>query len=177
MKRLGLTFDHIIGLRFAVNVAIGSTIIWFTLAYINSSSAIWALASMVAASDPQPVEARRLFKARLYNVLVGCGVGLFFLAIGGLKQWQLPIALAVTVLISTFVVRIKTMWRQAPITAAIVIAAGIVSGSAGSGMMRGFAKVAQVIFGCLVGLLVSWAMSKLWLIQPEPEPADTNSKP
>ena len=43
----------------------------------------------------------------------------------GRTEWVRYFALAVTVLISSYVVRIKTMWRQAPITAAIVIAAGI----------------------------------------------------
>lgn len=169
MHRLSLTFDHILALRFAVNVAISTTIVWFTLRYIEDTNPIWAIASMMAASDPQPVEARRMFKARLINVLVGCGVGLLFLIIGGGKEWILPIALAATVLVSSFIVRIKTMWRQAPITVAVVIAAGAVQSSTLAGIGKGIHKVGEVIFGCVVGLLVSWLMSKLWLIQPAPE--------
>jgi uncharacterized membrane protein YccC len=123
---------------------------------------------MVAASDPQPIEARRMFKARLINVLVGCAVGLLFLIFGRAKEWMLPIALAVAVLISSFIIRIKTMWRQAPITAAIVIAAALMTDSAQSGMQRGLEKIVQVIFGCLVGLIVSWLMSQVWLIKQPP---------
>ena len=132
---------------------------------VGDSNPIWAIASMVAASDPQPLEARRMFKARLVNVFVGCAVGLLFLLIGGARDWMLPLALAITVLLSSFVVKVKTMWRQAPITAAVVIAAGIVEGSTSRGVQQGFHKVGEVIFGCLIGVLVSWAMSKVWLLQ------------
>ena len=165
-KRLGLSYDHLLGMRFAVNVFLATTIVWFTLKRIGDSNPIWAIASMVAASDPQPEEARRLFRSRLVNVLVGCVVGFCLLLLGGHSDWTIPFALAVTVLISSYVIRIKTMWRQAPITAAIVIAAGISQGSKVAGIGSGLHKVAEVIFGCVVGLLVSWLTSKLWLIQP-----------
>jgi hypothetical protein len=61
------------------------------------------------------------------------------------------------------------MWRQAPITAAVVIAAAVGHSSTITGINSGLHKVEEVIFGCLVGLLVSWTMSKIWLVQP---PAD-----
>jgi len=76
------------------------------------------------------------------------------------------------VLISSYVIRVKTMWRQAPITAAIVIAAGISQGSKGAGFESGLHKVGEVIFGCVVGMLVSWAISKVWLIQTTVQEAE-----
>jgi len=166
MRRFGLSYEHLLGVRFAINVGIATTIVWVSLRSIGDSNPIWAIASMVAASDPQPDEARRMFRARITNVLVGCTTGLVFLLVSGASEWMLPIALAVTVLVSSYVIRIKTMWRQAPITAAIVIAAGVLSGSTAAGIGHGLHKVAEVLFGCLVGLVVSWTMSKVWLIQP-----------
>jgi len=80
---------------------------------------------------------------------------------------MIPVALAVTVLISACLVRVKIMWRQAPITAAIVIAGG----SASVGIGRGLHKVAEVLFGCVVGILVSWLMSKIWLVRRPEERA------
>lgn len=170
LKRLGLSFDDLLAVRFAVNVAIATSIVWFTLRYLEDTNPIWAIASMVAASDPQPLEARRMFRARLVNVLVGCAMGLLFLIIAGGREWILPFALAATVLITSFVVRIKTMWRQAPITVAVVIAAGAVQSSTMAGIGKGMHKVGEVIFGCVVGFLVSWLMSKVWLIQTPPTP-------
>lgn len=164
-KRLGLSDEQILGLRFAINVAIASSIVWSTLSYIEDTNPIWAIASMVAASDPQVDESRRLFRSRIINVLVGCAVGLAFLLIGGPRSWTLPVALAVTVLISSYLVRVKTMWRQAPITAAVIIASGIAMGSKTLGLEQGLHKVAEVLFGCLVGILISWLMSKVWILE------------
>jgi uncharacterized membrane protein YccC len=166
MERLGLSYDHLLGARFSVNVFLATTIVWSTLRAIGDTNPIWAIASMVAASDPEVAEARRLFVSRLVNVLVGCVTGIAFLLIGSTSDWLIPFALAVTVLISSYVVRIKTMWRQAPITAAVVIAAAISGQSGRVGLDRGLHKVAEVIFGCVVGLMVSWLMSKVWLVRP-----------
>ncbi len=151
----------LVGVRFAANVFIASIIVWFVLKRIADTNPIWAIASMVASSEPVVKEAARMFRSRLINVMIGCAVGLLFVLIGGENLWKLPTALAVTVLVSSYLIHVQTMWRQAPITAAIVIAAGI-EHSRLSGIERGLHKVAEVIFGCLVGLGVSWTMSKLW---------------
>jgi uncharacterized membrane protein YccC len=169
LERLGLSYDHLLGIRFAVNVFIAATIVWFTLKLLDRSNPIWAIASMVAAADPQPEEARRLFRSRLLNVVVGCAVGFCLLLVGSQSDWSVPFALAVTVLISSYVVRIKTMWRQAPITAAIIIAAGISQSSTLGGIEHGLRKVGAVVFGCIVGMLISWVMSKVWLVRPPAE--------
>ena len=171
MRRFGLTPEHLVGLRFAVNVALATTIVWQILRALGDSDPIWAIASMIAASDPQPDEARRMFRSRLINVAVGCAAGLIFLVVGGAHDWVLPLALAATVLVSSYVVRIKTMWWQAPITASVVIAAAVVNGSPTLGLIHGLHKVAEVVFGCVVGMVVSVGMSRVWLIQPATENA------
>jgi uncharacterized membrane protein YccC len=165
MKRFGLSEAHLVGVRFAINVAIATTLVWYTLKAIGDSNPIWAIASMIAASDPQPDEARRMFKSRLINVAVGSATGFIFLVVSGTQEWVLPLALATAVLVSTYVVRIKTMWRQAPITAAVVIAAAAANDSFATGIVQGLHKVAEVVFGCVVGMLVSLAMSRVWLIR------------
>jgi len=157
----------LLGVRFAVNVCIASAILWYILRHIAETNPIWAIASMIAAADPQVAEAERMFRSRMINVLVGCAVGLVFLLVGGAKEWKLPLALGVSVLISSYVIRIQTMWRQAPITAAIVIAAGLVNQSKMSGVEHGIHKVAEVILGCVMGLVVSWAMSRVWPVAPK----------
>ncbi len=169
MKWPDFAQSDLLGVRFALNVFIASAILWFVLRRITDTNPIWAVASMIAASDPQLKEAVRMFRSRVVNVLVGCAVGLLFL-VGGPSDWKLPFALAVTVLVSSYVVRIPTMWRQAPITAAIVIAAGLTHHSKLSGLEHGLHKVAEVLLGCLMGLAISYLMSKVW---PLPEPAKT----
>ncbi len=171
MARWGLKYEDLIGVRFAVNVFIATTIVWVVMKLFTVDSPIWAIASMVAASEPVPEEARRFFRARIINVLVGCAVGMGFLVLGNHSEWLLPFALSTAVLVSTYLVRIKTMWRQAPITAAIIVATALNHDSALAGIERGMHKVAQVIFGCSVALLVTWLMSKVWLIKPKPAAA------
>jgi len=174
-ERLGLSYDHLLGFRFAINVLIATTIVWYTLMEIGDTSPIWAIASLVAASDPDPHQARQLFRSRLINVAVGCTVGFVFLFLGSGKPRMVPVAIAVTVLISSYLVRVKTMWRQAPITAAIVIAAGVASASSTAGLTRGLHRVAEVLFGSLVGMSVSWLMSKVWLVRrPDIQARDTD---
>jgi len=167
MKWPDFAQSDLLGVRFALNVFIASAILWFVLRRITDTNPIWAIASMIAASEPQLKEAVRMFRSRVVNVLVGCAVGLLFL-VGGPSDWKLPFALAVTVLVSSYVVRIPTMWRQAPITAAIVIAGGLTHHSKLSGLEHGLHKVAEVLLGCLMGLAISYLMSKVW---PLPEPA------
>jgi len=162
MKWPRLVQGDIAGVRFAVNVFVASAILWFLLRHVADTNPIWAIASMVAASEPQVKEAARMFRSRIINVLVGCSVGLLLLVVGGASEWKLPLALAVTVLVSSYVVHVQTMWRQAPITAAIVIASGLEHHSKLSGVEHGLHKVAEVLLGCLMGLLVSFLMSKLW---------------
>jgi uncharacterized membrane protein YccC len=155
------------GVRFAVNVFIASAILWYLLQSFGDTNPIWAIASMIAASEPRVEEAARMFRSRILNVLVGCAVGLLFLLVGGSSEWKLPLALAVTVLISSYVIRIPTMWRQAPITAAIIIAAGLTHHSKLTGLKFGLRKVAEVFLGCLMGLAVSYLMAKVWPLPEE----------
>lgn len=162
MKWPGFAAHDLLGVRFAVNVFVASAILWYLLRVLADTNPIWAIASMVAASEPQVKEAVRMFRSRIINVLIGCVVGLLFLLIGGANEWTLPLAMAVTVLVSSYVIHIQTMWRQAPINAALVIATGLSHHSKLSGAEDGLHKVGEVLLGCLMGLVVSWMMSRVW---------------
>ena len=77
--------------------------------------------------------------------------------------WKVPFALAVTVLLSAYVVRVPVMWRQGPIAAAIVIA-GSLHPSRLTAPELGLLRVAEVLLGSLVGITVSWLMATVWPI-------------
>lgn len=156
--------------RFAANVFIGTTLVWVVLREIGGVSPIWAIAAMVASTDPQMDVAARMFRSRIVNVLVGAAVGLLFVLVGGSSEWSLPFALAATVLVSSYLVRIPTMWRQAPITAALVVASGLSHQSKSAGIELGLTKVVEVLFGCAVGLVISALMARIW---PLPGPTAT----
>ncbi|MFO1461042.1 MAG: FUSC family protein [Verrucomicrobiota bacterium] len=161
--------DDLAGVHFAVNVFIATALLWLLLRKAANLNPIWAISSMVAASDPRVKQALSTFKGRLTNATVGCAVGLVFLVVAGRHEIALPFAMAVSVLISTYFVRIQIMWRQAPITTAIVLAAGWTHGSEITAVEIGIRRVAEVMLGCVVGVAVSWMMSKLWPLPETPK--------
>jgi uncharacterized membrane protein YccC len=156
------------GIHYAASIFTATALLWFSVRHLFHTDPIWAVSSMVATSDPLMKQAVLGFRARLINTLVGCATALVFIAIGGTRLITLPIAMAVTVLLSSYVVRIQTMWRQAPITAAIVIAAGFEHRSKLSGLEAGTRRVGEVLFGCIVGLAVAWVFSKIWPLPDAP---------
>ena len=163
--------DDLLGVRFAANVFIASIIVWIGVRYLFHADPIWAIASMIASSEPVVKKGVRFFRSRLVNTLVGSAVGLLFVSIGDPSPWRLPFALAITVLLSAYFVHVQTMWRQAPITAALVIAGTLSAHSKSIGMEVGLIRVAEVIFGSVVALGVSWHMSKIWSVrEPKAEP-------
>ena len=169
--------DDLLGVRFALNVFIGTTLLWVLLRHFADTNPLWAIASMVAASEPVVKNAVKMFRARLINVSLGCVIGLAVVAVGGTSEWKLPLAMSIAVLASSYVVRVPTMWRQAPITAAIVIAAVLAQHSKMSGVEHGLHKVGEVILGCLMGLIVSWLMAHLWpLREPKAKPGGQDGK-
>lgn len=163
--------DDLRGIHYAVSLFIATTVLWILVKEYGDANPIWAISSMVATSDPHMKQALSTFSGRILNTLLGCAVGLLFVWLGH-TQWQLPFAMAVTVILSSYFIRIPAMWRQAPITAAIVIAGGLQHHDKLSGMEQGVRRVGEVLFGCVVGIAVSWILSKLW---PLPEPRGTNA--
>lgn len=163
--------DEFLGIHLALNIFVGSTLLWLLLRVIAGLNPIWAVASLVAASDPQVKQAFANFRARLLNAICGCAVGLAFLAIGGSSEWKLPLAMAASTLVSVYIVRVPTMWRQCPITTALVVASFLTQHSKLTGIEIGLRRVGEIILGCMFGALVSWLMSKLWHVPAVPKPA------
>ena len=152
----------LLGVRLAANIFVATSVLWVLLRFGADTNPIWAISAMIPAVDPQMKQAVVNFRGRILNALLGCATGLLFLLIGGASEWKLPVALAATVLLSSYVIRIPAMWRQAPITAAIIIAAVLTHHSKLTGIEIGLKRVGEVMLGCLIGLLVTWFMSKIW---------------
>ena len=161
--------DDLRGVHYALNVFIWATVVWLLLRHLAAVNPVYAIASMIAASDPVVTDARRESRTSLINTAVGCVVGLAVLVTGGSTEWKLPIAVSIAVLVSSYLVRVANQWRQAPVTAALVIASGLTQSSKMIGVDQALVRVATVFVGCLVGILVSWLMSKIWPMLKRPE--------
>jgi uncharacterized membrane protein YccC len=153
--------DDLRGVHYAANIFLATTVLWIVVKVYGDSNPVWAISSMVATSDPQLRQSIATFKGRLINTLVGCAIGMVFIALGH-TDWQLPTALALSVLVSSYVVRVQTMWRQAPITAAIVVAGSLQHHDKLGALESGAVRVGEVLFGCVVGIVSAWLLSKLW---------------
>lgn len=157
--------DDLRGVHYAASIFLATTVLWFIVTVVGDSNPIWAISSMVATSDPQLKQSLATFYGRIVNTLLGCAVGMAFVTLGH-TDWQLPAAMALAVIVSAYFVRVPTMWRQAPITAAIVVAANLHQHDTLGALERGGVRVGEVLFGCIVGIGVAWLLSKVW---PLPE--------
>src|SRR5215813_9209877 len=159
--------DDAIGLHYAVRICIGRTVVWLLLRSLSDADAdadaIWAVISVIVATEPQMQTAVFAFMSRIVNTVIGCTIGLTFLLVAGPEVWVLTLALTVTVLVCTYLVRLSSSWRLAPATAALVIASGVVEQSRISGAEVALHRAGEVVLGCAVAFLVTWCMSKIWV--------------
>jgi uncharacterized membrane protein YccC len=155
-----------LGLHLAVNIFVATTILWLILRRGANTTPIWAIASMVAVIDPQINLAYQNFRGRILNTLLGCFVGLTFLMVGGSNEWKLPLAMSATVLLSSYVFKVALNWRIAPTTAALIIASSLAEHSRMSGAEVGARRVGEVILGCMVGIIVTWTIGRVWRPPP-----------
>jgi len=156
------------GMHYSVSVLIATAVLWIIVPRMSNNNPVWAISSMVATSDPMFRLAALVFRWRIINALVGCLIGLAAIAIGGDHLIVLPLAMGVTVFVSWYVLRVQTMWRQAPISCAFVIAAGLEHHLRINGLHAGMMRMVEVLLGCVVGIVVAWVVSRVW---PLPDPA------
>jgi uncharacterized membrane protein YccC len=122
---------------------------------------------MVAVTEPDLQLARKNFRARVANTVIGGVMGLAFLFVAGPRAWVLPFAMAATVLVSSYVIHVQTYWKIAPITAALVMASSLESHTKLSGELAGLRRLGEVILGSAMALAVAFVFARLW---PPPKP-------
>ena len=159
------------GVHYAVSVFVASTLLWIIVRKLGDADPIWSISAMVATSEPQVKQSLQSFRGRIINTLLGCAVGLITIALGH-TEWQLPFGMALAVLLSSYVVRVQAMWRQAPIAAAIVIAGTLQHHEKLPGLVQGVRRVSEVLLGCAVGMTVAWLLSRVWPLPAPTAPKD-----
>ena len=163
MKALDpLLKQNLLGLHYAVLLLIASGFLCLTHQLSAGINPLWSIMAAAAVIEPQVKMACSPFRARILAVFIGCAFGLGVLIIDRASGWALPLALFGAALASSYLVRAQLSWRIAPIAAAIVIASGIEQG-APTDVASDIRRVIEVILGSLVGLVVPWVISKIWL--------------
>ena len=122
--------------RYAFDICLGTTFLWFLLRYLGDRNPVWAIISYIVVSDPSIEVARPAFLTRITHTLMGCIAGIVSLLIFGAADWTLPIALTATALVCTLPTKRPSSWKLAPATAALVVAHAIVDQSSLTALER-----------------------------------------
>jgi uncharacterized membrane protein YccC len=149
------------GLRYAVRVLISGVLVWLILGGLAHADPLWGLISAVVVTDLKVRSAMTNFVSRMLNTLIGCGTGLLFLKLFGASPWVVLAAMAVSVILSTDLVRVPISWRIAPITAAIVMMPANLSHSTHAGLAAALERTGDVVIGSVVAVAVSFATGPL----------------
>jgi len=154
------------GVGYAIRIFIGTTIVWLLLSTIGDPTPLWAMVSVVVVSEPQLGTAVLAFRSRLVNTLIGSLVALACLVIFGPAFWAVPVSMSIAVLVCTYLVRVPLSWKIAPVTVALVMAAGISGHSADAALATALRRTAEVMFGSAVAVSVAWVASRRWAFGP-----------
>jgi uncharacterized membrane protein YccC len=151
-----------VGVHYALRVVVGGTILWVLLRYLADTNPIWAISSMIACTEPHLQSARINFRARLANTCIGGAMGLLFVLVAGPRHVVLPLALGVTVLVSSYVFQVPRYWRIAPTTAALVVASSLEHQSRRIGFQVSVHRVVEVMLGSAMAVVVAYIMARIW---------------
>ena len=103
------------------------------------------------------------FKSRMVHTLVGCAAGFISLILFAGHSWVLPVALTLTVLICNYVTKVPLGWRVAPVTAALIISAGLTQRTAIGGIDVAIHRTLEVLLGSTMALAITWIVSRIWV--------------
>src|SRR6267143_6685379 len=87
------------GLQYAVRILIGCVIVWFVLDRTNHHNPLWAVISIIVATEPELSAALMAFNSRIVNTFIVCAVGLAFLYLLGPSFGSILLGIAASVLI------------------------------------------------------------------------------
>jgi uncharacterized membrane protein YccC len=151
-----------VGLHYTVRIFIGTTVLWALLQKAGDANPLWAIISLIVVTEPRTGMAWLAFRARIINTLLGCVVGLIFLRLADAHAWVLGPSLTLTVFICTFGKRAPLGWRIAPITTAMIIAAGLEQANPIIALHVAVNRTLEVLLGSTMALLVTWGVSLVW---------------
>ncbi len=155
-----------VGWHYAVRIFLGTALV-LLMGRLAGFDPLWAVITVIVVTEPWLKSAWLAFVSRCLNTLIGCGTGLVFLLLVGPEQWLLPPAVALTVLLCTYL-RIPLSWRIGPVTTALVLASGVGAHSVAPGLQTALLRTGQVLLGSAVALLVTYCLGLVWAHKDPP---------
>jgi uncharacterized membrane protein YccC len=145
--------------RYASDICLGTTLLWFLLRYLGDTNPVWAIISFIVVTDPTIEKAHPNFLSRINNTIVGCIAGIAFVMLFGSPEWLLPICLTATALIASLLVKGSSNWKLATATAALIVSSAIVDHSSLTALEQALRRTAEVACGSITAVLFSWLFS------------------
>jgi uncharacterized membrane protein YccC len=150
------------GVRYAVRILVGTAIDWLVLDALGDPNPIWAMISTVIVLDPVLQTTLLNFKSRFAHTLVGSAIGfLLLVAVPRYPYAIIPLGMALASLVCTTVLSLPGNWKIAPVTAALVMAAGVTAHSETAGLTTALRRIGEVLFGSAVAVAVTGAAQLL----------------
>jgi uncharacterized membrane protein YccC len=154
------------GFQYALRIFIGCVIVWFVLDRITHHNPLWALISVITATEPELSAALQAFYSRVLNTVIGCAVGLIVLYIFGSTPIWVLIGITASVFICTQLIRVPGSWRVAPVTVAIVMTPGVFGGGREASLAAAIDRTGEVLLGCIVALVITFVASRMQKFVP-----------
>lgn len=163
------------GSGYALRVLVGSALCWAVIAALGLRDPLWALISVIMVTEPDLEAAIRRARERVNNTLAGAIVGLVCLLAFGSSPWVLFLGLAVVIVLGVNTAGEPERFRLAQITVVLVLGSGALSHSQNAGVYTALKRSGEVLLGCCVPLLLTFATS-WWLPRTRKEPATAMAK-
>jgi uncharacterized membrane protein YccC len=149
-------------LRYAVRILAGTSLDWLALVALGDGDPLWAMISTVVVLDPQLDATLLNFRSRFLHTLVGGAVGLALIALVPQAPFaMIPAGMAVSSLAATATRSLPGNWKIAPITCALVMAAGVASHSRNAALTTALRRTGEVVFGSAVAVAVTWVSMRV----------------
>ncbi len=149
----------------ALQIVLGTTIVWALLASLGDANPVWAMISVAIVCEPEVQSAKAATLSRVLHTLLGCVIGLLMVALPGSGFWQIPLGMGMAVLVGTHLVKLPGNWRIAPVTVALVMSAGVLQHSGQVALYTALKRAGEVLAGGGVAVLVSWGMSRFMTVE------------
>ncbi len=154
---------HIAGVHYTVRIFIGTTILWLLLHDEQTSDSLWAIISLIVVTEPRTKPAWAAFRARLFNTMIGCAIGLAFLLPAWPMEWVLTPAIAVSALVATYINRVQQGWRIAPVTTALILSASMTQHIFSAAFSLALHRTLEVFIGSMTAVVITAVMAYVWV--------------
>jgi uncharacterized membrane protein YccC len=149
------------GLQYAFRIFVGCVIVWFVLDRLAHHNPLWALISVIIATEPEISAALQAFNSRVLNTLIGCAIGLLFLYLLGPAPIWVLLGITASIFLCTHLIRVPGSWRVAPVTVAIVMTPSFLGAGKSASLSTAIDRTIEVLLGCMVALLITFVASQM----------------